>query len=137
MKEKNKLIQMGVIQTSKYQALLVTDSSKAQEKGKSKKKEPKAADLKPKQNQQTSKGASGSKKKNFEKQLCPYCEKGYHLEDNCMRKQLDEISTLLMKHNIYPTRAKNPDEEPQIEDDERYHALKYSLTQSTTYLIYF
>ena len=33
---------MGVIKTSKDQSLLVSDSSKAQEKGKSKKKEPKA-----------------------------------------------------------------------------------------------
>ena len=86
---------MGVIQKSKDQALLVTDSSKAQTKGKSKKKEPKAADSKPKPNQQASKGASGSKKKKFEKKLCPYCEKGYHLEEHCMRKQLDEMSALL------------------------------------------
>ena len=42
---------MGVIKTTKDQAVLVTDSSKAQAKGKSKKKEPKAADSKPKQNQ--------------------------------------------------------------------------------------
>ena len=53
---------MGVMKTSKDQALLVSDSSKAQEKGKSKKKEPTAADSKPKQNQQASKGAFSSKK---------------------------------------------------------------------------
>ena len=86
---------MGVIKTTKDHALLVIDSSKAQGKGKSKKKEPKAADLKPKQNQQTSEGASGSNKKKFENKLCPYCEKGYHIEYNCMRKQLDEMSSLL------------------------------------------
>ena len=77
---------MGVIQTSKFQALLVTDSTKAQDKGSSNKKEPKSVDSKPKQNQQPSEGASGSKKKKFENNLCPYCEKGYHLEDQCMRK---------------------------------------------------
>ena len=77
---------MGVIKTSKDHALLVTDSSKAQAKGKSKKKDPKAVDLKPKQNQQTFEGASGSKNKKFEKKLCPYCEKGYHLEYYCMKK---------------------------------------------------
>ena len=43
-------MRMGVIKTSKDQALLVFYSSKAQAKGKSKKKEPKAADSKPKQN---------------------------------------------------------------------------------------
>ena len=114
---------MGVIKASEDQSFLVTDSSKVQEKGKSKKKEPKAVDSNPKQNQQTSEGASGSKKKKkFENKLCPYCEKGYHLEDNCMRKQLDETSTLLKKHNISPTRENNPDEESQIEYDERCHA---------------
>ena len=85
---------------------MVTDSSKAQAKGKSKKKEPKAVDLKPKPNQQSSKGAFGSKKKKFEKNLCPYCEKGYHLEENCIRKQLDEMSALLKQHNLTPPRAK-------------------------------
>ena len=93
---------MGVIKTSKDQALLVTDSSKAQAKGKSKKKEPNAADSKPKQNQQASEGASGSKKKKFEKKLCTYCEKGYHLEYHCMRKKLDAMSSLLKQHNIAP-----------------------------------
>ena len=62
---------MGFIQTLKDQGLLVTDSSKAQAKGKSKKKHPKAADSKPKPNQQASEGASISKKKKFEKKLCP------------------------------------------------------------------
>ena len=53
----------------------------------------------------------GSKKNKFEKNLFPYCEKGYHLEEHCMRKQLDEMSTLLKKHTIAPPREKNPDEE--------------------------
>ena len=121
---------MGVIQTSKDQSLLVIESSKAQEKGKSKKKEPKEADSKPKPNQQYSKGASGSKTKKFENKLCPYCEKRYHLEDQYMRKQLDEMSALLKKHNIYPPRAKNPDEEAPTEDAERCHALKATLSSS-------
>ena len=82
IKEKDKLMRMGVIKTSKYQALLVTDSSKVQEKGKSKKKEPKAADL----NQQTSERASGSERK---KKKCPYCVRGFHPEDSCMKKTLD------------------------------------------------
>ena len=121
---------MGVIQTSKYQVILVTDSSKVQAKGKSKKKEPKAVDSKPKQNQQAFEGASGSKKKKFEKKLCPNCEKGYHLEEHCMRKQLDEMSTLLKKHKISPPRAKNHDEEAPTEDVERCHALKAILSSS-------
>ena len=71
IKKQYKLIRMGVIQTSKDQALLVTDSSKAQEKGKSKKKDPKTAGSKPKPNQQASERAFGSKKKKFGKTLCP------------------------------------------------------------------
>ena len=108
---------MGVIHTSKDQSLLVTESSKAQAKGKTKNKDSKVANLKPKQNQQASKRAFGSKKKKFGKKLCPYCEKGYHLEDHCMRKELDEMSTLLKKHNIQ--RAKQYDD-----GHERCHSLK-------------
>ena len=94
---------MRVIKTSKDQAPLVTDSSKAQAKGKSKKKELKVADSNPKQNQQTSEGASSSKqKKKFKNKLCPYCEKGYHIEDHFMRKELDKMSSLLKEHNIAP-----------------------------------
>ena len=51
IKEQDKLMRMGVMKTSKDQALLVFDSSKAQAKGNSKNKEPKAVHLKPKQNQ--------------------------------------------------------------------------------------
>ena len=59
---------MGVIKTSKDQALLVTDSTKAQAKGRPKGKEHKTTDLKPKENQNTYEGASGfNKKKRFEK----------------------------------------------------------------------
>ena len=88
-------MRMGVIKTSKDHALLVSDSSKVQAKEKSKKKNPKPADSKPKQNQQASEGASISKKKKFEKNLRPYCEKGCHLEEHCMRKQLDEMIALV------------------------------------------
>ena len=53
-----------------------------------------------------------------------------------MRKQLDEMSALLKHHNIaLPQGAKNLDEESQTKDDERCHALKSILTQSTTYII--
>ena len=50
IKVQDKLMRMGVIKTYKDQALLVFYSSKVQAKGKSKNKEPKAVDLKPKQN---------------------------------------------------------------------------------------
>ena len=135
IQDKDKLMRMGVIKTSKDQALLVSNSSKAQAKGKSKKKEPKAADSKPKQNQPSFERASGSKKKKFGKRLCPYCEKGSHLEDHCMRKELDEMYALLKQHNIASPREKKLDEEPQIEDIERCHSLKTTISPSLAYII--
>ena len=66
--EQEKLVQMGVIQTSKDQDLLVTYSTKAQAKGMHKEMDPKESDSNPKENHNTSKGYLGSKKKKiFEK----------------------------------------------------------------------
>ena len=62
--------------------------------------------------------------------------KGINLEEHCMRKQLDEMSTLLKQHNIAPPREKNPDEEAPIEDAERCHALKATLSPSLAYIIH-
>ena len=91
------MIRKGVIKTSKDQALLVSDSSKTQEKGKSKNKEPKPYDLKPKKNQQTFEGASSSKKK---KKKCPYCMRGFHPKDSCMKKTIDQMKYLCVEKNI-------------------------------------
>ena len=103
------MMQMGVIKTSKDQSLLVSDSSKAQEKGKSKKKEPKAADSKPKQNQKTSEGASVSKKK---KKKCPYYMRCFHPKDSCMKKTLNQMKNLCVQNNIgLPQRTVMSDDE--------------------------
>ena len=81
IQEKDKLVQMGVIQTSKNQALSVGDSNDAQARGKHKGKETKNIDSKPKENQISFDGASGSKKKKkFKKTRCPYCMRVFHLE---------------------------------------------------------
>ena len=92
---------MGVIQTSKNQALFVGDSNNAQERGKHKGKKTKNNDSKPKENQKSSNGASGSKKKKkFEKTLCSYCMRGFHLEISCMKKIIDQMEKFLEQHNI-------------------------------------
>ena len=79
IQEQDKLVHMGVIQTSKKQALLMTYSTNAQAKGRHKAKEPKASDSKPKESQKYSEGALGSKKKKkFEKTKCPYCMRDFH-----------------------------------------------------------
>ena len=54
IQEQDKLVQMGGIQTSKNQALLMIDSNNAQERGNNKGKEPKAIVSKPKENQRSS-----------------------------------------------------------------------------------
>ena len=93
IQEQEKLIWMGIIQTSKDKALPVTDSTKAQVKW----KEPIEIDSNPKENQKTFEGPSGSrKKKQFEKKMCPYCMRGFHLEYSCMKAYLIFFSILFI-----------------------------------------
>ena len=54
---------MGVIKTYKDQDLLVTEANKEKAKGNSKGKEHKTTNSNPKENQKTSEGSLGSKKK--------------------------------------------------------------------------
>ena len=63
IQEHDKLVQMGVLQTSRNQALLMSDSTNVQAKGKHKGKEPKASDSKPKESHNYFERALGSKKK--------------------------------------------------------------------------
>ena len=78
IQDQDKLVQMGVIQTSKNQALLMSDSNNVQARGKHKGKDPKDTDSKPNENHRSFDGASGSKKKtNFEKNRCPYYMRGF------------------------------------------------------------
>ena len=86
IQDKDKLVQVGVIQSSKNQELLITDSNNAQERRKHKGKDPKAIDSNPKENQRSSNGASSSNKENTK---CPYCMRGFHLESQCMKNTID------------------------------------------------
>ena len=80
---------------------MVRDSNNEQERGKHKGKETKKIDSKPKEKQESSDGALGSKKKKkFEKTKCPYCMRGFHPESHCMKKTIDQLSTLLEQNNI-------------------------------------
>ena len=92
---------MGVIKTSKDQSLLVTDSTKAQDKWRPKGKDTKLVDPKPKENQKISEGYLVSKKKKkFERKMCPYCMRGFHPEDSCMKKTLDQLKYICVQNNI-------------------------------------
>ena len=70
----------------------MSDSDNAQEIGKHKGKDHKATDSNPKENQSYYDGASGSKK---EKTKCPYCMRGFHPESQCLKKMINQLSTLL------------------------------------------
>ena len=96
------MVQMGVLQTFKNQSFLMSDSTNAQAKGKHKGNETKASDSNPKESQKYFKGASSSKKKKkFENTKCYYCTRGFHPENQCMKKHIDQMSALLKKNHIY------------------------------------
>ena len=125
------MVQMGLLQTSKNQDLLMSYSTNMQAKGKHEGKDPKSSDSKPKDNQTSFEGASGSKKKKkFEKTRCPYCTRGFHSKIQCMEKKIDQLSTLLEQNNIFlPQEPKKSDVGQLKEDHERCHALKVGFTQ--------
>ena len=119
IEEHDKLIQMGVLNASKNQALLVGDLEKAQTKWKQKGEENKNVDSKSKEKHNSSDGASGSKKnknKKFEKAKCSYCMRGFHLESQCMKKTIDQLQKVLGKNNNYlPQNTKNYESIQQAE----------------------
>ena len=79
IQEQDKLVQMGVIQTSKNQALFVGDLKNLHARGKHKGKDTKNTNLKPKENQISSNGALGSnKKKKLENTKFTYSMRGFH-----------------------------------------------------------
>ena len=129
IKEQAKLSWMGVINTYEDQYFLVTDSSKVEEKGKSKKEDTKAADS----NQQTFERAFSSKRK---KKKCPYCMRGFHPEDSCMKKTLDQMKALCLQNNIsFQKREVIWDNEEHTEEYEI--CLHASLSPSKAYVIDF
>ena len=78
-----------------------------QERGKHRGRKTKETDLKPKENQESSYGASGSRKK---KTKCPNCMRGFHPESQCMKNTIDQLSTLLeQKNNSIPQGLKKFD----------------------------
>ena len=89
--ENDKLIQMGIIRSPKDLALIARGDKVVNDRGKQR------------DESEQSKEPSGSKrsKKNGKgKVLFPYCGRGFHSESSCMRRQLDEMTLLLKRHNI-------------------------------------
>ena len=110
--EHDKLIQMGIIRSSRDQALVVGGPKGANDKGKQRDKSP----VKKEQSNEPS-GSKRSKKNGKGKVLCSYCGRGFHSESSCMRRQLDEMALLLKKHNIVaPASARKYDDAEEIEE---------------------
>ena len=42
--------------------------------------------------------SKGEKWKKMEK--CTYCQKGFHPESSCIKKQIDQMAQILQKHNL-------------------------------------
>ena len=98
---------MGIIRSSCDQALFASGPKDLKGKGKQQ-KNPKTIFEAPKpevQNQQQEEpsGSKKLKKKGHhgkENVKCSYCGKGFHLEHPCMKKKLDEATSLLERNNI-------------------------------------
>ena len=93
--EHDKLIQMGIIRYSRYQALVVGGPKGENDKGKQRDK----SHVKKEQSNEPL-GLKRSKKNGKGKVLYFYCGRGFHSESSCMRRQLDEMALILKKHNI-------------------------------------
>ena len=105
--EHDKLVQMGIIRSSRDQALHVSGPKDLKGKGRQQ-KNPKTKFKSPNPivaNQQHDE-SSGSKKNKGkghhgkENIKCSYCGKGFHPEHACMKKKLDEATSLLERNNI-------------------------------------
>ena len=98
---------MGIIQSSRDQALHVSGPKYLKGKGKQQKNpKTKFEAHKPKVENQQHEEPSGSKKNKVkghhgkEKFKCSYYGKGIHLEHACMKKKLDEATSLLEINHI-------------------------------------
>ena len=103
--EHDKLVHMGIIISSKDQALYA--SSPKDKKGKGKKKNQNKFDaLKEKEKNQWQEEPFDSKKhknkgnQGKEKVKCSYCGQGFHPEHACMKKNIDDMTLLLERKNI-------------------------------------
>ena len=123
--EQDKLVMMGTIKPSKYQALVVGDS-RVDSKFKKKSKNPlekKRDKNKSQEDPQGSKKKSQKKKKKGEMSKCTYCSKGFHPESSYMKKQIDMLTQILKKNNISFLIAQRRGKEDQIQKTRREYMI--------------
>ena len=120
--EQDKLVMMGTIKPSKYQALVAGDS-RVGSKGKKKAKKPleqKRDKNKSLEEPQGSKKNPQKKKNKGEMRKCAYCSKGNHPKISCMKKKIDMLTELLEKNGIsLPDSSKKREGGSNSEDRER------------------
>ena len=93
--EHDKLIQMGMIQSSRGQALIAGGPKVVNDKGKQKDE----SHVEKEQLNEPS-VSKRSKKNDKGKTLWSYYGRGFHPESSCMRRTIDEMALLLKKYNI-------------------------------------
>eukprot|EP00253_Pinus_taeda_P001912 PITA_01912 len=71
--------------------------------------------------------SSGSRNEKGKKgNRCTYCQRGFHPESSCMKKQIDQMAEILQKHNLgdhIPQGAKKKTEDPPHGRGNNFHAL--------------
>ena len=98
--EQDKLVMMGTIKPSKYQALIAGDL-KVDSKIKKKAKNPPEQKRDKKRSLEEPQGSKkNNQKKKKEMSKCTYCNKDNHTESSCMKKQIDMLTQLLEKNGI-------------------------------------
>jgi hypothetical protein len=134
--EKDKLVQMGSIKRSKNQALVATDAPKrsGKDKQKGKGKFPESKKERSAQSSDNSSEPKGKKKKEIT--LFIYCSKGFHPEENCMRKTIDEMAKQLQQHNLtVPENAKKKDDNRTGGRARDGHALMVFTSTPSTWIL--
>ena len=142
--EHDKVVQMGIIRSSKYQALFALGPKDMKGKGKQNNQKTNFNAPKPKEkNQQQDEPSSSKKNKNKgnqgkEKVKCSYCGKVFHHKHSYLKKKLDEMTLLLERNNInLPESVRKRDNHDRDIQPERGHYLKATVSNPRALLIEF
>ena len=137
--EHDKLVQIGILISSKYQALFVGGPKASNAKGKQKKEKTKFYPPKQKEKNQQLDEPSGSRKNKQRgkgKTTCSYCARGFHLESSCMKRTIDQMALLLEKNNItLPEGTRKKDIADRNNQLERGHGLMANVSKARALLI--
>ena len=140
--EHDKLVQMGIIGSSKTQALFIGGPKATNGKGNQKNQKTKFDAPKPKEKHQQQDEPSCSRKNKHkgkegkEKIKCSYYERGFDLEISCMKRQLDEMTLLLENNNInLPEGARKRENHDRNTQPERGHVLMENVSNPRAILV--